>query len=220
MTATPRLTREQQQLVVDNQGLARQFARRATANSVVLDFDDAVGWGNIGLCEAAMRFDASRGLEFSTYAMWWIRHFVFDAIRRRNGVPRSKPVESAFWRLWSDKTSEQLASDCGTSVRAVDDMRARLFGGEVSIDDCYDVAADGESPEQRALDGELRVTVREAIAAQGERSARCLRQRFEDDETLEQIAARIGRSRERVRQIQNKALRQIGKRAAIKELGK
>src|SRR5689334_20972109 len=66
------------EMVVRNLGLVRALAARYCGRDV--DFDDLVQEGTIGLLRAVERFDAARGLKFSTYAVWWIRRSLLDAI--------------------------------------------------------------------------------------------------------------------------------------------
>jgi len=197
-----------------------------------LPFDELLAAGNLGLVEAALRFDPSRGVKFVTYADWWIRKSVLGAIQEQTGAVRLpryrrerlrevRDVRARLRRtLGTDPTVEQVASAGGWDV---EDVRG-LLGSDVaplSLD--HPVAADAGRPLRETLaaepddghphavvDGDYRDHVRDAIAGLEARERVVLALRFgflgEDPLTLREVGARLRLSRERVRQIERRAL--------------
>jgi RNA polymerase nonessential primary-like sigma factor len=204
---------------------------------------DLVEEGNLGLMHALGKFDPERGFRFSTYATWWIRQAVERAVmsqsrtirlpvhvvRDLNAVLRAKRhLETAGAR---EPRAEDIAGAMG---RPVDDVRRVLGHGErlASLDAPLEIdplLSIGESiadealasPESRLVAAELAGLVREWLAQLAARSREVIERRFglngAEIATLDELAARFGVTRERVRQIQIEALAQL--RRALKRRG-
>jgi RNA polymerase sigma-32 factor len=184
-----------------------------------LPMADLVQEGHIGLLEAAARFEPDREVRFSTYATWWIRASIQDFILRNWSIVRggtSSAQKALFFNLRrlrarltrngdervSDKVHQHIATTLGVSKADVATMDARLSGP--------DVVGDGIDSERRTK------WLRAALAVLSEREMRILQERRLSDEqaTLESLGAVLGISKERVRQIENRAIEKL-KRALL-----
>jgi RNA polymerase sigma factor (sigma-70 family) len=199
-----------------------------------LEMADLVQEGNIGLLRAIERFDPELGNRFSTLAVWWIRQSVARAIDDRGATIRV-PLQSAAQirrlravrRDIAERTGEaptvaELAGKLEMSELAV---TRRLDAAEVScsLDDRIGddaeltfadvlVARDQASPEDDARRSGARAIVLSLVSELSERESDVIRSRFGfgcDPETLEEIGSRLGVTRERVRQLEQRALARL-----------
>jgi len=196
---------------------------------------DLVEEGNLGLMHALEKFDPERGFRFSTYATWWIRQNIERAIMNQSRTIRlpvhvvkelnqvlraQRHVEAAGN---GECSLEEIAQRLG---RPVEEVRAILAVSEhtASLDAPLDIdpslsigesLADeqAESPESRIHSGEIETLIREWIAMLNDKQRLVIRHRYGLDDcelmTLEELAAQLGLTRERVRQIQLEALGQL-----------
>lgn len=183
-------------LVTSNLRFVVSVAKRYQNRGVALS--DLVNEGNLGLIRAAERFDEQKGVRFISYAVWWIRQAILQAIDRAR-IPGHVQGPPARW--------VSLDAPLG------DDRSARL--ADV-------VADDGEGPHDEVQRGALREAVDSSLTCLPEREARVLRRYFGLDDgvpaTLDQIAREIGVSRERVRQLKDRALARLRSGARRREL--
>ncbi len=204
-----------------------------------LPVGDLVQEGNIGLMEAAQRFDPERNARFSTYASWWIMAAIQDYILRNNSIVRvattpaqrrlffnlrrvrSKLATGADGEL-TDRDRELVAEHLDVNVKDVVRMEAHLSGADNSLNstvntedemEFQDLLADeGPDPEEITashIDGETRSQwLHDALGTLSERERKIITRRFlEDDKsTLAEIGDSFGVSKERIRQIEAKAL--------------
>ncbi|MFQ5895607.1 MAG: RNA polymerase sigma factor RpoD/SigA [Nitrospinota bacterium] len=210
-----------------------------------LALQDLINEGNIGLIQAAKRFDPDRGVKFITYAVWWIRQAVMHALAQQAGTVRL-PIKQANiihkigekrqalrQRLGREPTAEELAGELGISPEDVDDV-LRVYRHHLSLD--APIAEgdntsylemmeqpDVESVEAQLLHHALQGEIEEVLAELPEREQKVLRMRFGfegEPMTLEEIGKRIGLSRERIRQIEKRAKRRLrawAKRRALRD---
>ncbi|MCZ6720166.1 MAG: RNA polymerase factor sigma-32 [Proteobacteria bacterium] len=204
-----------------------------------LPMGDLIQEGNIGLMQAAARFDPDRGVRFSTYATWWVRAAMQNYILRnwsivRTGTTRAqKSLFFSFRRLrakienrgfgeMDEEGRRQIANLLGTSVRDVEIMDSYLSSrdqslhaaiGERGEDEMQDFVKDSRpSPEQvvlKVLDGETRSRwLAEAIKELAPRERTIISKRHLHDQgaTLAELGRELGLSKERVRQIEYKAI--------------
>jgi RNA polymerase primary sigma factor len=197
---------------------------------------DRVQEGNFGLLKAVERFDPARGTRFSTYAGWWIRHHITRALVNRGReirIPahlhrvfmKARAVEPDLRsRLGRDPTMEELAEAVGIDRDKVADareaMELRAIGLETptSDDDSRSVADTLEAPVYLDVGAELDAVrnielATDAIASLEPMARDIVQRRFGLDGcepwTLRRLGERYDLSRERIRQLQNKALRHI-----------
>lgn len=182
-----------QDLVRHNLGLVVSVARSQRRGTVRLD--DLVQEGNLGLLRAAQKFDPQVGTRFSTYAVWWIRAYVGKYLKEARSTVRPRSGVSAL----SDISLDAAASE----------------SGDVTYLDLLEDGAVG--PEERFLASERDRTVRGALARVrkrvGELGWEIVHARLQQEEprTLEDIGKRWSVSRERVRQVEVKTKRFLGR---------
>ncbi len=224
-------------LVECNLRLVVAIARRSPRPGVELL--DLVQEGNIGLMTAAERFDWRRGVRFATYAGWWIRSAMRQAgavggslrlpDRVLEAVVRVRDAERELeQRLRRSPTRTEIARESGLSEDAVDiakqagrpavSLHEPIYDG-LSVEDLVaDPAAEGLTTDLVA-DEDL-AALAAALDALDERPRRVVALRFglEDDEpaTLTDIAGRLRLSRERVRQLESRALRSLARDPALR----
>jgi RNA polymerase primary sigma factor len=208
---------------------ARKHARRG------LPFLDVVQEGNLGLIRAVEKFDYAKGFKFSTYAMWWIRQAIERGLAEQSRtvrlpahiaetVSKINRIDRDLNRmLGREPTVEEVAEEAGLPVDRVVELR-RVARDSVSLD--TPVGDDGETTlgeliedgdvlqaadiaEQRALTTSLR----DLVATLTPREATIIKLRFglEDGQphTLQEVADQVGLTRERVRQLEKKALAEL-----------
>lgn len=198
-----------------------------------LPFEDLLNEGNLGMIEAARRFDPDRGTRFITYAVWWIRRAILQALTcdsRTIRLPKYKVKELRDFnriraemrsRLRRDPTRDELAQATGLAPDEVDDMQS-LQGREVSLDAPSKVtelpltetlpAHDGQSMETDLFRREACRKVRWAMGFLNEREQRILDLRYGFDGerlTLEEIGNDLDLTKERVRQIEIRARKRL-----------
>jgi len=204
-------------------------------------FMDLIQEGNIGLMRAIDRYDPERSSKFSTYALWWIwqavnRAFAKNAYTIR--IPSYKVQQVGRYRrqkqalaahLDRQPTDDELAQVVGLSaeeVQQVTDIQARsvsldeLTGDEMVSLSEYLTASD-QSPDREAIHNDLGQDLRGALAALPAREAQVLRWHYGVDSevhTLQEIGALLNVSRERVRQLEQQAIRRILESETAKRL--
>ncbi len=204
---------------------------------------DLIQEGNIGLMEAAKRFEPARNVRFSTYASWWIRSAMQDYVLRNWSIVRigtTAAQKSLFFNLrrlrakiegrkekegLDDNDREKIAGELKVNVRDVRDMESRLSGvdlslntpiGEQSDDEWQGLVADERAtPEEIVIgmrDAETRSSwLKQALNELSERERKIIEERHLSQEvvTLEDLGKQLGVSKERVRQLESRAMDKI-----------
>ena len=205
---------------------------------------DLVQEGNVGLLQAAARFEPERGVRFSTYASWWIRSAMQDYVLRNWSIVRTgttaaqkalffnlrrlrAQIESASGDQLNHDSRQTIAETLKVNLREVESMEARLGGNDQSLnasvaddseDSWQDFLADSRPNSEDVViaihDAAVRTRwIGDALEELSPREQTIIRQRRlkEDGATLEELGKVLGVSKERVRQLEHRALGKIKK---------
>ena len=224
--ALEKLTKANLRFVVS---VAKQYQNQG------LTLPDLINEGNLGLIKAAQRFDETRGFKFISYAVWWIRQSILQALAEQSRIVRL-PLNKigsinkinktyAFLEQAHERqpSAEEIAKELDMTINDVKEslknsgrhvsMDAPLVEGEDS--NLYDVLNIGESPnpDRTLLHESLRTEIERALETLTPREADVVRLYFglgnQHAMTLEEIGETFDLTRERVRQIKEKAIRRL-----------
>jgi len=221
------------QLVRANLRFVVSVAKKYQNQGVPLS--DLINEGNVGIIRAAHKFDETKGIKFISYAVWWIRQAILQALAEQSRIVRvplnragalhriGRRTSALLQELGREPTVEEVAHDLNLSEDEVArtlaisqshlSLDAPMAPGEDSrlLDYLPDQFSPG--PEDETWEHALRESVEDALSSLKEREARILRLYFglDDQEpmTLEEIGTLLGITRERVRQIKEKALERL-----------
>ena len=193
---------------------------------------DLINEGNLGLIRAAHKFDETKGIKFISYAVWWIRQAILQALAEQSRIVRvplnragalhriGRRSSALLQELGREPTVEEIAEELDISREEVERTLA-ISQSHLSLDAPITPGEDNRlldylpdqyspGPEDEAYEQALRETVENSLSTLKEREAKILRLYFglDDQEpmTLEEIGSLLGITRERVRQIKEKAL--------------
>ena len=209
-----------------------------------LTLSDLINEGNYGLIKAAQRFDETRGFKFISYAVWWIRQAILQALAEQSRVVRLplnrigtiSKIRKASARLAQTykrpPNVEELAAELDIPLQKVRDA-LRHQARHLSVDEPFgddddnsllDVleGADGPPPDEHLLGESIKIDIERALSTLQPREAEITRLYFgigrETPMTLEEIGHEYELTRERVRQIKEKALRKLRQKSRREEL--
>lgn len=224
--ALERLTKANLRFVVS---VAKQYQNQG------LSLGDLINEGNLGLIKAAQRFDETRGFKFISYAVWWIRQSILQALAEQSRIVRlplnrvgslnkiSKTFSELEQKYEREPSPDELAEVLDVSASEVVDT-LKISGRHVSMDAPFvqgeensllDVLAgdDEETPDGGLINDSLRKEVQRALHTLTQREADVVTLYFglngEHAMTLEEIGEKFNLTRERVRQIKEKAIRRL-----------
>lgn len=230
-----KLTRSNLRFVVS---VARKYQNQGVALS------DLISEGNVGLIRAAHKFDEARGIKFISYAVWWIRQAIIQAITEQSRIVRipmnravmlykiGKKENRLAQELGRKPTVEEIADGIGISIEEVRKTLS-ISQSHFSLDDTltpgeYNCLLDhlpdnsDRGPVENALENALSRAIENSLSTLKEREAKILRLYFglggQETMTLDQIGSLFGITRERVRQIKEKSIirmRHISRRRAL-----
>ena len=224
--ALEKLTKANLRFVVS---VAKQYQNQG------LSLGDLINEGNLGLIKAAQRFDETRGFKFISYAVWWIRQSILQALAEQSRIVRlplnrvgslnkiSKTFSELEQRYEREPSPDELAEVLEVSTNEVVDT-LKISGRHVSMDapfvqgeenNLYDVLENDteEKPDSELMNDSLRREVQRALSTLTRREADVISLYFGLDGahamTLEEIGEKFNLTRERVRQIKEKAIRRL-----------
>jgi RNA polymerase primary sigma factor len=223
--ALEKLTRANLRFVVS---VAKQYQNQG------LSLPDLINEGNLGLIKAAEKFDETRGFKFISYAVWWIRQSILQALAEQSRIVRLplnqvgslNKINKAFSKFEQENerrpTSEELSKELDIPTEKVADT-LRVSGRHVSVDAPFvsgeensllDVLENSDSPaaDFGLINESLSREISRALATLTERERDIIRYFFGigcQEMTLEEIGETFSLTRERVRQIKEKAIRRL-----------
>ena len=236
MAARERLVNANLRFVVS---VAKQYQNQG------LSLPDLINEGNLGLIKAAQRFDETRGFKFISYAVWWIRQSILQALAEQarivrlplNQVGSLNKIQKAYSRFEQEferrPSAEELAEELDMPIDKIAEV-LRMQGRHVSMDAPFvdgednsliDVMENQDSPraDRGLINESLTQEIDRALATLSEREQRIIRKFFGvgsgvQEKTLEEIGEEEGLTRERVRQIKEKALHNLAQNSRSKVL--
>jgi len=200
-----------------------------------LSLGDLINEGNLGLIKAAKRFDETRGFKFISYAVWWIRQSILQALAEQarivrlplNRVGALNKIGKAYSNLEQEFEREpsatELANELDMDVSEIADA-LKISGKHISMDAPFsqgeenrllDIIENDEqpTPDFSLMNESLKEEIDRALSSLSEREAEVIKLYFglnkEHSLTLEEIGERFNLTRERVRQIKEKAIRRL-----------
>lgn len=223
--ALEKLTRANLRFVVS---VAKQYQNQG------LSLPDLIDEGNLGLIKAAEKFDETRGFKFISYAVWWIRQSILQALAEQSRIVRLplnqigslNKINKALSKFEQENerkpSPEELAESLDIDVQKIADT-IKISGRHTSIDAPFiegednsllDVLVNDDSPiaDNSLMHESLRKEIDRALSTLTERESDIIKMFFGigcQEKTLEEIGDEFGLTRERVRQIKEKAIRRL-----------
>jgi RNA polymerase primary sigma factor len=220
--ALEKLTKANLRFVVS---VAKQYQNRG------LSLNDLINEGNLGLIKAGQRFDETRGFKFISYAVWWIRQSIMQALAEQSRIVRlplnrvgsltkiSKTLSELEQRFQREPSAEELAEALDISVDSVNE-NLNLYGRQVSVDAPFKTGEEGSlldvitdennsAPDDQLMTESLKQEISQALRTLSARESEVLVLFYglngEKAMSLEEIGEKFALTRERVRQIKEKA---------------
>lgn len=223
--ALEKLTRANLRFVVS---VAKQYQNQG------LSLPDLINEGNLGLIKAAEKFDETRGFKFISYAVWWIRQSILQALAEQSRIVRLplnqvgslNKINKALSRFEQENERQPSSEELAEMIDVPKDKIAdtlRVSGRHVSVDAPFaegedssllDVLPNTDSPnaDRTLVDESLSTEIERTLSTLSPREAEIIKSFYGigcQEMTLEEIGERFGLTRERVRQIKEKAIRRL-----------
>lgn len=234
-SALERLVKSNLRFVVS---VAKQYQNQG------LSLGDLINEGNVGLMKAARRFDETRGFKFISYAVWWIRQSILQALAEQSRIVRlplnrvgtlnriGKAYSHLEQEFEREPSAEELANALEMDVEELSDVM-KMTGKPMSMDapfsqndenSLHDVLINDDlpSPDEELMTESLKEEIKRALTILNEREKEVIKLYFGIDTdqplTLEEIGEKFNLTRERVRQIKEKAIRKLRHNTRSKNL--
>lgn len=208
-----------------------------------LSLGDLINEGNLGLIKAAKRFDETRGFKFISYAVWWIRQSILQALAEQSRIVRlplnrvgalnkiGKKFSELEQEFEREPTAAELAEQLNMSINEISET-IKISGRHLSVDAPFVQGEDNRlldvlpnemqpPPDSELIRESLRVEVQQVLTTLSQREAEVIKLYFGLDGqtlTLEEIGEKFNLTRERVRQIKEKAIRRLRHASRSKSL--
>ena len=234
-TSLEKLTKANLRFVVS---VAKQYQNQG------LSLGDLINEGNLGLIKAAKRFDETRGFKFISYAVWWIRQSILQALAEQSRIVRLplnrvgalNKIGKAYSNLEQEYEREPNANELATELKMDESEIAdtlKISGRHVSMDAPFaqgednsllDIIENDElpAPDTMLISESLKAEIKRALSSLSEREAEVIKLYYglneEHSLTLEEIGDKFNLTRERVRQIKEKAIRRLRHASRSKNL--
>ena len=223
--ALERLTKANLRFVVS---VAKQYQNQG------LSLPDLINEGNVGLIKAAEKFDETRGFKFISYAVWWIRQSILQAIAEQSRIVRLplnqvgsvNKINKVLNKFEQENERRASIDEIAERVDLPEDKIAdamKINGRQISMDAPFTEGEDGSlidvmpnsdspEPDNMLVMESLREEIKRALQTLNERERKVIEAFFgidQPEKTLEEIGTEYGLTRERVRQIKEKAIRRL-----------
>lgn len=219
-------------LIQANLRLVVSIAKKYIGQGVL--FMDLVQEGSLGLIRAAEKYDYTKEFKFSTYATWWIKQTIIRAISNNSRTIRipvhmtdkirkyKKTVSELHYKLNREASDKEIAEKMGLTVKKVQGIKRAIIKEPISLDtpvtedlNVQDYIQDESynSPEEQTHKKVLNESMEELMSTLDEREKKIITYRFgingEQTKTLEQLGELMGFSKERIRQLEDGAIRKL-----------
>lgn len=200
-----------------------------------MSLPDLINEGNLGLMKAAQRFDETRGFKFISYAVWWIRQAILQSLAEQarivrlpvNKIGSINRINRAFARLEQEYEREPSSQEIAETLEMIPEEVKEVLktnGRTVSMDapisaeednNMYDIlqSTDTPSPDRNLINESLAFEIERALSTLSSRESKVLKLYFglgmKHPYTLEEIGEKLNLTRERVRQVKEKAIKRI-----------
>jgi len=213
-----------EELIFAHQGLVRAIARGIHRSfPSYIDLDDLIGYGQLGLAQAARDFDSGRGIQFSTFAYYRIRGAILDGANQMNWLRRTTRAGDAYERMSGDVLATDAADSAAGTGHANDAPWLADVGGKLGM--VFLLSQAGDDPEQKLeladgdaeaplvslLDAELKQTLRELIDELPDDARQLVCATYFEGKTLKEAGEQLGISKAWASRLHARSLDQLAR---------